>query len=43
MIFLAIRESSPAEKLADVYMREMVTRHGVPISIVFDHDVRFTS
>ena len=41
--FLAIRESSSAEKLADVYVREIVTRHGVPIPIVSDWDVRFTS
>ena len=41
--FLAIRESSSAEKLADVYVREIVARHGVSISIVSDRDVRFTS
>ena len=41
--FLAIRESSSAEKLADMYVREIVARHGVPVSIVSDHDVQFTS
>ncbi|CAH1418427.1 unnamed protein product [Lactuca virosa] len=41
--FLAIRESSSAEKLADVYVREIVSRHGVPVSIVSDRDVSFTS
>lgn len=41
--FLAIWESSSAEKLADVYVRAIVARHGVPISIVSDRDVRFTS
>ena len=41
--FLAIRESSSAEKLADVYVPEIVSRHGVLVSIVSDRDVRFTS
>lgn len=41
--FLAISESSSAEKLAELYVREVVSRHGVPISIVSDRDVRFTS
>ena len=41
--FLAIRESSSAEKLADVYLRYIVPRHEVPVSIVSDRDVRFTS
>ena len=41
--FLAIRESSSAEKLAEVYICEIVSLHGVPVSIVSDSDVRFTS
>ena len=41
--FLAIRESSLAEKLANVYICEIVARHGVLVSIVSDCDVRFTS
>ncbi|KAL4561750.1 hypothetical protein LXL04_033924 [Taraxacum kok-saghyz] len=41
--FLAIRESSSAEQLADIYVREIVARHGVPVSIVSDRDTRFTS
>ena len=41
--FLAIWESSSAGKLDDVYMHEIFARHGVPISIVSDRDVRFTS
>ena len=41
--FLAIRESLSAEKLAALYVREIVSRHGVPVSIVSDWDVRFTS
>ncbi|KAJ9560732.1 hypothetical protein OSB04_005892 [Centaurea solstitialis] len=42
-IFLAIRESSTAEQLAEIYVKEVVSRHGVPVSIISDRDVRFTS
>ncbi|GJT98582.1 putative reverse transcriptase domain-containing protein [Tanacetum coccineum] len=31
------------EKLARMYLKEVVTRHGMPIMIIFDHDPRFTS
>ena len=31
------------EKLAELYIAEIVTRHGVPLSIVSDRDSRFTS
>jgi hypothetical protein len=41
--FLPIKESSSAEKLAEIFVREIVTRHGVPVSIVSDRDTRFTS
>ena len=41
--FLAISESSSAEKLAELYVREVVSRHGVPMSIVSEQDVHFTS
>lgn len=41
--FLAISESSYAERLAELYVREVVSRHGIPISIVSDRDVCFTS
>ncbi|GKF93188.1 putative reverse transcriptase domain-containing protein [Tanacetum coccineum] len=30
-------------RLARLYLNEIVTRHGVPISIILDHDSRFTS
>ena len=36
--FLAISESSSAEKLAEIYVREVVVRHGVPTSIVSDRE-----
>ncbi|KAJ9562068.1 hypothetical protein OSB04_007228 [Centaurea solstitialis] len=41
--FLAIRESSTAEQLAEIYVKEVVSRHEVPVSIISDRDVRFTS
>ena len=41
--FLAISESSSVERLSEVYVREVVSQHGVPISIVSDRDVHFTS
>ncbi|GJZ25119.1 putative reverse transcriptase domain-containing protein [Tanacetum coccineum] len=31
------------ERLARLYLNEIVARHGVPISIILDHDSRFTS
>ncbi|KAJ9556736.1 hypothetical protein OSB04_011350 [Centaurea solstitialis] len=42
-IFLPIRESLTAEQLAKIYVDEVVSRHGVPVSIISDRDVRFTS
>ncbi|GJW63557.1 putative reverse transcriptase domain-containing protein [Tanacetum coccineum] len=36
-------ETNPMEKLMKLYMKEVVTRHGVPVSIISDHDDRFTS
>ncbi|GJT69224.1 putative reverse transcriptase domain-containing protein, partial [Tanacetum coccineum] len=41
--FLAIREDYSTEKLARLYTDEIVTRHGVPVSIILDRDARFTS
>ncbi|GJZ07890.1 putative reverse transcriptase domain-containing protein, partial [Tanacetum coccineum] len=37
------KEMDPMEKLMKLYMKEVVTRHGVPVSIIFDRDGRFTS
>nr|GEZ04349.1 reverse transcriptase domain-containing protein [Tanacetum cinerariifolium] len=31
------------DKLARVYLKVVVTRHGIPVSIISDHDPRFTS
>nr|KAJ0220480.1 hypothetical protein LSAT_V11C200070630 [Lactuca sativa] len=41
--FLDISENSSVKKLAEVYIREVVARHGVPTSIVSVRDVHFTS
>ncbi|KAJ9552566.1 hypothetical protein OSB04_016611 [Centaurea solstitialis] len=41
--FLAIRESFMSEQLAELYVKEVVRRHGVPVSIISDRDTRFTS
>ncbi|GKE48263.1 putative reverse transcriptase domain-containing protein [Tanacetum coccineum] len=41
--FLAIREDFNTEKLARLYIDEIVARHGVPVSIILDRDGRFAS
>ncbi|GKD32771.1 putative reverse transcriptase domain-containing protein, partial [Tanacetum coccineum] len=40
--FLPMRENDPMDKLARLYIKEVVTRHGIPVSIICDHDGRFT-
>ncbi|GJT56253.1 putative reverse transcriptase domain-containing protein [Tanacetum coccineum] len=41
--FLPMRENDSMEKLTRQYLKEVVTRHGVPVSIISDRDGRFTS
>ena len=41
--FLPIRETYSVEKLSRIYINEIVSRHGVPLSIISDRDGRFTS
>ncbi|GKA63026.1 putative reverse transcriptase domain-containing protein [Tanacetum coccineum] len=41
--FLAVREDYKTERLARLYINEIVARHGVPMSIISDHDSHFTS
>ena len=41
--FLAIKETDEMNTLAQLYLKEIVSRHGVPISIISDRDSRFTS
>ncbi|GJU44176.1 putative reverse transcriptase domain-containing protein [Tanacetum coccineum] len=42
-LFLPMRETGPMEKLARMYLKEVVMRHKIPISIICDRDGRFTS
>nr|GEY00687.1 putative reverse transcriptase domain-containing protein [Tanacetum cinerariifolium] len=42
-IFTPIRETDPMDKLARIYLKEVVTRHGIPVSIISYRDPRFTS
>ncbi|GJR42444.1 putative reverse transcriptase domain-containing protein [Tanacetum coccineum] len=42
-IFTPIRETNPLDKLARMYLKEVVTRHGIPVSIICDRDPRFAS
>ncbi|KAL0417133.1 UNVERIFIED_CONTAM: Transposon Tf2-11 polyprotein [Sesamum latifolium] len=41
--FLPIRQGDSLDKLAELYVAEIVRLHGVPVSIVSDRDPRFTS
>ncbi|GKA13180.1 putative reverse transcriptase domain-containing protein [Tanacetum coccineum] len=41
--FLPIRENDPLDKLARLYLNMIVARHGIPASIIYDRDGRFTS
>ena len=41
--FLPIREKDSTEKLAKLYLKEIIARQGVPISIISDRDGRFVS
>nr|GFA33587.1 reverse transcriptase domain-containing protein [Tanacetum cinerariifolium] len=42
-IFAPMREYDPLEKLAKLYLKEVVARHGIPISIICVRDLRFAS
>nr|GEY31585.1 reverse transcriptase domain-containing protein [Tanacetum cinerariifolium] len=41
--FIPTRETDSMETLTRLYIKEIVSRHGVPISIISDHDSYFTS
>ncbi|GJR73196.1 putative reverse transcriptase domain-containing protein [Tanacetum coccineum] len=41
--FLPMKETDIMEKLTRQYLKEVVSRHGVPVSIISDRDSRFTS
>nr|GFA13426.1 putative reverse transcriptase domain-containing protein [Tanacetum cinerariifolium] len=42
-IFTPIRETDPMDKLSRIYLKEVVMRHGIPVSIISDRDLRFVS
>jgi hypothetical protein len=42
-LFFLMKMRDSVEKLAQLYIKEVVRLHGVPVSIVFDSDPRFTS
>jgi hypothetical protein len=42
-LFLPMKMTDPIDKLARLYVNEVVRLHGVPLSIVSDRDPRFTS
>nr|GEW06031.1 putative reverse transcriptase domain-containing protein [Tanacetum cinerariifolium] len=42
-IFVPMRETDPIKKLARMYLKEVVTRHGIHVSIICDRDPRFAS
>ncbi|KAI3712329.1 hypothetical protein L1987_70880 [Smallanthus sonchifolius] len=41
--FLPIKETYSSDRLAEIYVKEVVSCHGVPVSIISDRDTRFTS
>ncbi|GJZ31819.1 putative reverse transcriptase domain-containing protein [Tanacetum coccineum] len=42
-IFTPMRKTNSMEKLARMYLKEVVTRHGIPVSIIYDRDPKFAS
>ena len=41
--FLPVRTDYSLDKLAKIYIKEIVWLHGIPVSIISDRDPRFTS
>nr|GEU59925.1 putative reverse transcriptase domain-containing protein [Tanacetum cinerariifolium] len=42
-IFVPLRETDPMKKLTRMYLKEVVTRHGIHLLIICDRDPRFAS
>jgi len=40
---LLVKMTDPIDKMAKIYVNEVMRLHGVPVSIVSDRDPRFTS
>ena len=41
--FLGMKTTDTTETLSQLYIRDIVRLHGVPLSIVSDHDSRFVA
>ena len=41
--FLPFRNNDSLDKLAQLYVKEIIRLHGTPVSIVSERDLRFTS
>ena len=41
--FLPVRTDYSFDKLVELYIKEIVRLHGIPISVISDRDPRFTS
>ena len=41
--FLLVRTNCSLDKLTELYIKEIVQLHGIPVSIISDRDPRFTS
>nr|GEY98816.1 reverse transcriptase domain-containing protein [Tanacetum cinerariifolium] len=41
--FLPMKKTDSMEKLTQLYLKEIICRHGVPVSIISDRDSRFAS
>ena len=41
--FVPLRVGTPMDKLAQIYIREVVRLHGTPLAILSNHDSRFVS
>nr|GEX18318.1 reverse transcriptase domain-containing protein [Tanacetum cinerariifolium] len=39
--FLPMKETGHMDKLARLYIKEVVTRHGILVSIIYDHDLSY--
>nr|GFB25150.1 reverse transcriptase domain-containing protein [Tanacetum cinerariifolium] len=42
-IFTSIKETDPMDKISRIYLKEVITRHEIHVSIISDHDPRFAS
>nr|GEV85321.1 putative reverse transcriptase domain-containing protein [Tanacetum cinerariifolium] len=40
---MLMRETDPLDKLARMYLKEVVTKHGIPVLIICDRDPQFSS